>query len=251
MTIHFRGQRGRCIRENFLNLTIQKRRADGGFARSPVLANLTSSSASYTFSDDRGLLYSTQFAQPAIVLLEKAVFEDMKTKGVVQDSALFAGHSLGEYGVLSAIAEFMPFELMLDVIFYRGLAMSAAIKKNADGRTDFSMMAVSPARVGPCKRSSLHPPRVRSCMLTLPPTTDLTEAALRIITEIIAQKSGKLLEIVNFNIEGEQYVCAGHVSTAYNFKYIIACWTCSSPSQVTQIANIAMCHFYSSKISPP
>ena len=28
---------------------------------------------------------------------------------------------------------------------------------------------------------------------------------------MIMQESQSLLEIVNFNIEGEQYVCAGHV----------------------------------------
>ena len=113
----------------------------------------------------------------------------MKSRGVVQTDAPFAGHSLGEYGVLSSMAEFMPFESMLDVIFYRGLAMSDAVERDASGQTDFSMMAVSPARVG----------------------SFLTEAALRRITETIAQESGKLLEIVNFNIEGEQYVCAGHL----------------------------------------
>ena len=37
------------------------------------------------------------------------------------------------------------------------------------------------------------------------------ETALRQVTETIMQESHALLEIVNFNIEGQQYVCAGHV----------------------------------------
>ena len=31
---------------------------------------------------------------------------------------------------------------------------------------------------------------------------------------MIMQESRSLLEIVNLNVEGEQYVCAGHVSIA-------------------------------------
>ena len=38
------------------------------------------------------------------------------------------------------------------------------------------------------------------------------EAALKYVVETIAEQSGLLLEIVNYNIEGQQYVCAGHVS---------------------------------------
>lgn len=38
------------------------------------------------------------------------------------------------------------------------------------------------------------------------------EAALRRLVDIIAAESERLLEIVNFNVEGQQYVCAGHVS---------------------------------------
>jgi malonyl CoA-acyl carrier protein transacylase len=38
------------------------------------------------------------------------------------------------------------------------------------------------------------------------------ETALRRLVDMIADESKKLLEIVNFNVEGEQYVCAGHVS---------------------------------------
>lgn len=36
---------------------------------------------------------------------------------------------------------------------------------------------------------------------------------LRIVVDLIHRQSGNLLEIVNFNVEAEQYVCAGHVSS--------------------------------------
>jgi fatty acid synthase subunit beta, fungi type len=32
------------------------------------------------------------------------------------------------------------------------------------------------------------------------------------VIDQISEQSGELLEIVNFNLEDEQYVCAGHVS---------------------------------------
>jgi fatty acid synthase subunit beta len=77
----------------------------------------------FTFRESRELLYSTQFAQPALTLLEKATFEDMRAKRLIQDDDIFAGHSLGEYSILSAFTEFMPFESFMDVVFYNGLAI--------------------------------------------------------------------------------------------------------------------------------
>lgn len=38
------------------------------------------------------------------------------------------------------------------------------------------------------------------------------EAALQKVVAMVAQESQALLEIVNLNIEGEQYVCAGQVN---------------------------------------
>jgi malonyl CoA-acyl carrier protein transacylase len=37
------------------------------------------------------------------------------------------------------------------------------------------------------------------------------DTGLRSLVEHIAQTSGQLMEIVNFNVEAEQYVCAAHV----------------------------------------
>lgn len=147
LTISFVGKRGRRIRENYMSMTIDKFLPDGSIMAVPILNGLTSESRSYTFSGSRGLLFATQFAQPAITLLEKAAFEDMQARGLKQDNATFAGHSLGEYGVLAAMAEFVPFDTMMSVVFYRGLAMQLAMERHADGSSDYSMMAVNPARV--------------------------------------------------------------------------------------------------------
>lgn len=49
-------------------------------------------------------------------------------------------------------------------------------------------------------------------MVSLFSTPGFDDAALRIVVAHIAHASGQLMEIVNFNVEAEQYVCAGHVS---------------------------------------
>ncbi|KAL5357217.1 acyl transferase domain-containing protein [Aspergillus floccosus] len=187
LTIRFRGHRGRQVKQNYMAMTIDSHRPDGSIVMEPIIKDLTEDSTSYTFSDPRGLLFSTQFAQPTIVLLERAAMADLKARGVVPEGACFAGHSLGEYGALAAFAEFMPFEDLLSVVFYRGLAMQLAIERDHEGRTNFSMAAVNPSRV----------------------SKFFGETALKRVVEAIATSTNALLEIVNFNVEGEQYVCAG------------------------------------------
>lgn len=65
LSIYFGGARGRRVRNNYLSMTTEKIHADGRVVEEPILKSLTSASRFYTFSDPRGLLYSTQFAQPA------------------------------------------------------------------------------------------------------------------------------------------------------------------------------------------
>ena len=129
-------------------MTIQRVQEDGTVVTEPIIKTLSSDSISYTFSDQRGLLYSTQFAQPALTIMEMASFEDAKSKGLVQKQAAFAGHSLGEYSALAAIGEIMPMESLVSLVFYRGLTMQVAVERDDRGRTEFSMVAVNPSRVG-------------------------------------------------------------------------------------------------------
>ena len=130
---------------------------DGRTVSVPLLKALSDRSESYTFSDPRGLIFSTQFAQPAIVLVEKASFEDMRSKGLVQEQAMYGGHSLGEYGSLSALADFIPLGALMKLLFYRGLAMQVAMEIDKEGRTEYAMVAVNPVRVGKCNLCALFP----------------------------------------------------------------------------------------------
>ena len=61
-------------------------------------------SPSYTYRHPKGLLFSTEFAQPALTVMEKASFDDMAQRGLISENSKYAGHSLGEYAALSAIA---------------------------------------------------------------------------------------------------------------------------------------------------
>ncbi|RYC64520.1 hypothetical protein CHU98_g1678 [Xylaria longipes] len=189
ITLHFRGRDGQRILSNYLELKTELPTEDGHRRIAPIIPGLSRSSTSYTFSEARGLLYATHFAQPAIILVEKATFEHMRSRGLIQKGAMFAGHSLGEYGALSSMAPFVDFKDMLSTAFYRGLMMQFAIPRDENGQTGYSMMATNPGRVG----------------------KHFDDNALKALVKHIARESGELLEIVNLNVEGDQYVCAGHV----------------------------------------
>lgn len=158
-TIHFGGHRGRQLKQRYLSITTQIVQPDGSRVQQCVLSGLTPESTSYTFTDPRGLLYSTQFAQPAILLFEAAVFADLRARGYVSQDAVYAGHSLGEYGALSALAQNIPVGALAELAFYRGLMMQASVASKDQGTAStYGMMAVNPARVGKCKFFSFQKP---------------------------------------------------------------------------------------------
>lgn len=181
--------------------------AGANIKEEPILKGLTPRSTSYTFSYPKGLLLSTQFSQPALALMEMVEFEHLKAKGVVQSGALFAGHSLGEYAALGACTSFMSFENLLTLIFYRGLKMQNALQRDAQGRTDYSMVAADPSRVGPGKTNQSS--SVRTSLIG---ESEFDERAFQQLVSIISQETQLLLEVVNHNVRSQQYVCAGHVS---------------------------------------
>ncbi|KAL4789031.1 acyl transferase domain-containing protein [Aspergillus venezuelensis] len=187
LTVRFGGRRGRKIRSNYLAMA-----SDSG-PDGLMLPGLTETSRSYTFTSSSGLLMSTQFAQPALAVMEMAEYAHLQSQGVVQDTALFAGHSLGEYSALGACSTFMPFESLLSLIFYRGLKMQNALPRDANGRTEYTMMAVDPSRIGP----------------------GFDENALMCLVRLISQQMSLLLEIVNHNVQSRQYVCAGHIRSLW------------------------------------
>ncbi|KAM7218171.1 Acyl transferase domain containing protein [Rhypophila decipiens] len=187
LTIHFGGPRGKAIRQNYMAMTFETVASDGSIKSERIFKEIDERTTSYTYRSPTGLLSATQFTQPALTLMEKASFEDMKAKGLVPRDSTFAGHSLGEYSALAALADVMPIESLVSVVFYRGLTMQVAVERDASGRSNYSMCAVNPSRI----------------------SKTFNEEALRFVVNAIAESTSWLLEIVNYNIANMQYVCAG------------------------------------------
>ncbi|ETN42931.1 uncharacterized protein HMPREF1541_02089 [Cyphellophora europaea CBS 101466] len=187
LTIHFGGPRGKAIRQNYMAMTFETVNADGSIKSERIFKEIDESTTSYTYRSPTGLLSATQFTQPALTLMEKASFEDMRSKGLIQRDSSFAGHSLGEYSALASIAEVMPIESLVSVVFYRGLTMQVAVERDEQGRSNYSMCAVNPSRI----------------------SKTFNEQALQYVVENISEETGWLVEIVNYNVANMQYVCAG------------------------------------------
>ncbi|KAG5646963.1 hypothetical protein DXG03_001686 [Asterophora parasitica] len=188
-TIHFGGIKGQAIRQRYMDMTYDTMDKNGNVKTLPLFADIDVRTPKYTFSHPGGLLFATQFAQIALVVTEKAAFEDMRAKGFVQKDCAFAGHSLGEYSALASIADVLPISSLVDVVFYRGITMQRAVERDSQNRSNYAMCAVNPSRI----------------------SKTFSDAALREVVDSIAVISGALLEIVNYNVEGQQYVCAGEL----------------------------------------
>lgn len=187
LTVHFGGAKGRKIRDNYISMMFETIGEDGEIKSEKIFKDIDHTTTSYTFLSPTGLLSATQFTQPALTLMEKASYEDIKSKGLVPSDVMFAGHSLGEYSALSSLANVMPIESLVDVVFYRGMTMQVAVPRDELGRSNYGMCAVNPTRVDPT----------------------FNDAALRFVVDEVSAKTGWLLEIVNYNVENTQYVTAG------------------------------------------
>lgn len=147
LTVHFGGPRGRHIRESYMAMTYEKISPDGSTRIEKVFKDIDEETESHTYRSATGLLSSTEFTQPALALMELAIFFDLQERGLVSDKSPFAGHSLGEYSGLCAVANIMSIESLTSVVFYRGLTMQVAVERDDWGRSNFSMSAVDPSRL--------------------------------------------------------------------------------------------------------
>ena len=152
-----------------------------------VLKHIDEHSIKYVFQHSDGLLFSTVFAQPALTVTGHAQYQHLRSKGLIAENALFAGHSLGEYTAVSAIGQVLPFEQLLTVTFLRALIMNSAVIRDAQGRSQFGMMAVNPSRISSAIDTSI----------------------MGQIISKVAASTGELLQVVNYNIETQQYVATG------------------------------------------
>lgn len=137
------------------------------------------------FAHPQGVLFLTQFTQVAMVVLAVAQVRELREQGVFVPDAMFAGHSLGEYSALSAVAGVVPLRAAIEVVYARGLTMDRLVERDAEGRTPYAMVVVRP-----------H-------------IAQLDDQALRELVASCATE-GEPLEIVNFNVRGRQYSITGH-----------------------------------------
>ena len=107
-TIHFGGIKGQEIRKHYMEMTYDTMDKDGHVKTLPLFADINSRTPFYTFSHPNSLLYATQHAQIALVVTEKAAFDDMRDLGKVQNESGLARHSLGEYSALASVADVLP-----------------------------------------------------------------------------------------------------------------------------------------------
>ncbi|WP_099332669.1 type I polyketide synthase [Actinomyces minihominis] len=135
-----------------------------------------------------GILNLTQFTQVALATVAFAQTARLREQGALVDGAYFAGHSLGEYNALSAYGEVFPLESVLEIVFHRGSTMHHLVPRDAKGRSNYRMGALRPGQFG------------------------VGDDGVVDYVNSVAEQSGEFLQIVNFNLAGQQYAVAGSIA---------------------------------------
>jgi fatty acid synthase subunit beta len=76
-TIHFGSIKGQDIHQRYMELTYNAMDKDSNVKTLPLFADIDVRTPKYTFSYPKELLFTIQFAQIALVVMDKAAFEDM------------------------------------------------------------------------------------------------------------------------------------------------------------------------------
>ncbi|MEU8894837.1 fatty acid synthase subunit beta domain-containing protein [Nocardia sp. NPDC048505] len=135
-----------------------------------------------------GVLHLTQFTQVAMAVLGVAQVAELREAGAYVEGAMLAGHSVGEYNALAAVAGVLPLEAVLEVVFQRGSAMHELVPRDAQGRSDYRMAAIRPSQIG------------------------LPDSEVVGFVQGVGEQVGEFLEVVNLNLRGSQYAIAGTVA---------------------------------------
>ncbi|MGO4203547.1 fatty acid synthase subunit beta domain-containing protein [Rhodococcus sp. TAF43] len=135
-----------------------------------------------------GVLHLTQFTQVAMATLGVAQVAELRESGAYVEGSYLAGHSVGEYNALAAVAGVLPLEALLEVVFQRGSAMHELVPRDAAGRSDYRMAAIRPSQIG------------------------VADDELQAFVGGVADATGEFLQIVNLNLKGSQYAIAGTVN---------------------------------------
>ncbi|MDO4685049.1 MAG: DUF1729 domain-containing protein [Corynebacterium sp.] len=140
------------------------------------------------FRHPKGVLYLTQFTQVALAVVAYGQTERLRETGTIVPGSLYAGHSLGEYTALASLANIFDLEAVIDIVFSRGSAMHSLVERDSAGRSNYHLGALRPNMFG------------------------LDDSQVVDYVAGVAEESGEFLEIVNFNVAGQQYAVAGTVA---------------------------------------
>lgn len=138
-----------------------------------------------TFRHPAGVLHLTQFTQVALAVVAYAQTERLREADALASNSMYAGHSLGEYTALASLGNIFDLEAVIDVVYSRGSAMGTLVERDGQGRSNYGMGALRPNMIG------------------VP--GDMVEDYVA----QVARDTGEFLQIVNYNIEGQQYSIAG------------------------------------------
>jgi malonyl CoA-acyl carrier protein transacylase len=162
--------------------------------------------------DKQGLMNITAFAQAAMVTAQLALLEDARefsTSKIATDNVqCIAGHSLGEFSALSSVGVFPP-DVLVDLVWRRGALMQKAtdVYASVSRRHEFLMYACNPKRAQLGELLAPEDQRGKEV------ADRITEGdVFSVMVESIAQAlhtTTSFVELVNANVEGEQYVVAG------------------------------------------
>lgn len=140
-----------------------------------------------TYHHPEGLLNLTQFTQVALATVAFAQTARLREARCDIWPAYFAGHSLGEYNALSSFAQIIPLETVLELVFHRGSTMHHLIERDAQGRSNYRMGALRPNQFG------------------------VSDEGVNAYVDGISKATGEFLQIVNYNLAGQQYAIAGTI----------------------------------------
>nr|WP_235174758.1 type I polyketide synthase [Tomitella biformata] len=135
-----------------------------------------------------GVLFLTQFTQVAMATLACAQVAELREAQAFVEGSLLAGHSVGEYNALAAVAQVLPLEAVLEVVFHRGSAMHHLVPRDKQGRSDYRLAAIRPSQIG------------------------IADDDVKGFVEAIGARAGEFVQVVNYNLKGSQYAIAGTVA---------------------------------------
>ncbi|AZA14504.1 type I polyketide synthase [Corynebacterium choanae] len=138
-----------------------------------------------TFRHPAGVLYLTQFTQVALAVVAYGQTARLSAEDALVPGAMYAGHSLGEYTALASTAGIFELEGVIDVVYSRGSAMHSLVPRDEQGRSNYALAALRPNQFG------------------------MADAEITDYVAGIAESTGEFLQIVNFNVAGQQYAVAG------------------------------------------